>query len=522
MAPLTLLLAVLLAALGPAPARAQAPPPATAPPATAPVFLEPGHWGWDVARRLVGLGLAPASADPAAAPVTVPHLRRLLLDGLALLEAGGGGREPGLHGRLAAWLELLEAETSAPAALARLRLETGYSVLRGEALAGDGYFADGPDPDWEGAATLPGVSSPVGLVAASGYLGRQVSWDVHAGRVGGDWAVPSATLAAALGPLDLWAGRRRLHYGAGRGGGTVAGSGWSAAPELTRRSLHSLDGAGLQVRHPFRLPGALGHLGEIRLEAAGGRLPANGVVEEPFVAFGRVSLTPHPRFTLGVDRGAIFGGKGNPVTARRLVGLLAGVHGGEGGEFENQVVSLLARVRPPLGAVPLQLFLEWGMDDTAGAIRDAPAIVAGADLAAVPGVQALALGAEFTRFPRSCCGNPIWYRNVFFRGSWADRGRPFAHPLGGHGREILAHGRLDLPAAGVSVRADGFMRTRGEENLFVPGREGRSRGGTLRIDFRLPAGVGVWLDGALEQGAGWSSRRAALVVHRSLRPTLPH
>jgi hypothetical protein len=470
----------------------------------APLFLEPGHWSAEALRRLGSMGLLPPAADPAMAPLTRDHVRTSLEHALERAqEAGRGGTAElirGYHSRL-------EAEAAADRPLEVLRLGGGWLTAVGEARGGDGYFHE---EDWQGAQPLRDASGPIGLVEAGGRLSR-FSAAATAGIVGEEWVVATAFVAAAVGPFDVWGGRRRLHYGAGRGGGTVLGSGTQAGSAVTLRTLYSFEGAGAHVREPFHFPGFLRFLGASRVEAVIGQLPRNGNVDRPWVAFGRLIGQPFsPRVTLGVNRGAIFGGDGNPVTFGRLGGLLIGLHGGEGGEFENQVFSTVIRYRPPLGRLPLEIYSEWGMDDTAGAVRDMPAVVAGIDVAAVPGLPALSLGLERTTYPESCCGNPIWYRSIFFRGSWADEGRLFAHPLGGHGREWLLHAGLDLPQHGVLIRGRALRRYRGGENLFSPGRTGRSHAAEGSIEWDPGARTRVQLDGLLEDGAGWRTHRVSL------------
>jgi hypothetical protein len=473
----------------------------------APIFLDPGHWGWDVARRLNATGHAPAASDPAVAPMTRQHLA-------ALLTAADSAAPAEFSRLVAGWRRLLGEEAATEGLLAGANLRAGWTHAQGEALAGDGYFMF---DDWEGAQPLPHASTPAVGVKAHGFLLPELAWSVHAGYAAGRPAVRSALLTSAVGPLDVWAGRRPLQYGIGRGGATVIGGSLGDVPEIAQRTRYTFQGAGLQVRDPFRFPSVLRFLGPTRIEAALGRMAVVGRVNAPWVAFGRITSTPFSdRLTLGVNRGAIFGGEGVPITPGRLFGLLYGAHGGDGGEFENQVFSTIASFRPPLGRwLPLLLYVEWGMDDTAGAVRDTPGIVAGADLGAVPGADGLALGLERSNFSQSCCGNPIWYRHIFYRGSWADQGRLFAHPLGGHGREWLAHARLDLPAHGVWLRTDLFDRTRGHENVFAPERMGRSRGASIALEARITPAWALRLDGSYERGQEWDSSRLSAIVTRS-------
>jgi hypothetical protein len=513
------LLAALLLVAAAAPAAAQSPPgqPAaavdTAESVVAPVFLEPGHWAWGALRRLHVAGLAPAMSDPAVAPVTLRQAM-LVFDASAAraLEAGHAG----LAAQAGDYAGALTRESRWGAPLAALHVRAGWTVAAGEALAGDGYTRD---VDWEGAQPIGDARSAAVAVSAHGWATPWLAWSLDAGHLADELRVVGATLGASAGPVDLWAGRRRLHYGVGRGGGTVLGAGIDDVPDVAFRTLYDFEGIGIHVRDPFHYPWLLRFLGESRVEMVAGRLPRKGQVRRPYVIFGRLFSTPFsPRFTLGVNRGAIFAGEDIPVTFGRMLGLLAGMHGGEHGEFENQVFSAIARYRPPLGPLPLEAYVEVGMDDTAGAIRDVPGIIGGFDLGPLPSLPALSVGVERTHIAESCCGNTIWYRNVFYGGAWADRGRLIAHPLGGHGDEWLGHARIDLPERGVFLRGEVFVRRRGHENLFAPEREGRSGGAGVVAEYRPGRGTSLRVDGVLERGRAWDLHRFSVMLSHALAP----
>ncbi|HSJ24056.1 MAG TPA: capsule assembly Wzi family protein [Longimicrobiales bacterium] len=491
-------LVVALLLLPPLPAGAQ----------RAPVFVEPGHWTWDAIRRLSVAGLAPPAGDHALAPVTVGHALHVFSHAE---DSARSADRPFLGALAAGYRAMLELEGDTAGLVAASQLRAGWTGVRGEARGGDGYLEV---EDWEGAQVLPGVQRPAVAWRGHGYIRPWLAWSADAGYLAGDAVVRSAVVSAAAGPLDLWVGRRRLHYAIGRGGGTVVGGARNETPDVAHRTTYTFQGIGAHVRDPFHFPGFLRFLGADRVEVAVGRMARVGRVDRPWVAFGRLMGSPFTeRLTLGINRGAIFGGDGIPITPGRLAGLIIGLHGGEGGEFENQVFSTLVAFRPPLGVgVPLEFYVEWGMDDTAGAVRDVPAIVAGLDLAAVPGLPTMALAVERTSYAESCCGNPIWYRHIFYRGSWADEGRLFAHPLGGHGTEWLAHVRVDRPDDGLMFRVDGFRRDRGHENLFAPDRTGRSLGGSVAAELQVAGGTRMRLDGAWERGKEWDDVRAAIFL----------
>jgi hypothetical protein len=256
----------------------------------------------------------------------------------------------------------------------------------------------------------------------------------------------------------------------------------------------------------------------MRLEFFGSRIENGDRITAPWFGAARLAVEPHPRLMMGITRADIFGGKGNsPTTLRSVAKMLVGSHAGEEGEYNNEVFSADLRYRPPLGALPLVVYVEWGMDDSAGAWRSVPGRVLGVELAAVPGLSQIALGVERTAFGGSCCGNTIWYRNWSLRGGWTDDGRPLGHPLGGHGTEWLTHARADLLDARLRLDVRLFQRDRGEENLFAPQREGRSRGTRVAVEGQHGSGLRLFLHGALEEGdSGWRETAARLGVQFAL------
>ncbi|HEX6132522.1 MAG TPA: capsule assembly Wzi family protein [Longimicrobiales bacterium] len=473
----------------------------------APVFLEPGHWSWDAIRRLSTAGLAQPAADPMDAAITVQHARAVFTHAAEVAEATG---RADLADLACAWLRRLEAEADSSGVLAAAAVGAGWTAASGEVLAGEGYFTG---EDFTGAQPLSATNGPAAVLAAHGHITRWLSWNVQGGRLAGQWVVPAATLGFALGPFDAWGGRRRLHYGAGRGGAIVLGSGIDDVSTFAHRTLDTFEGIGIHVREPFDFPWFLHALGPARVELAIGRISRNGLIDAPWVAFGRITASPFgDRFALGLNRGSIFGGEDNPVTLRRLLEMIGGLHGAG---FENQVFSVVMRYRPPLGSVPLEAYLEFGADDTAGALDDVPTYIVGVDVGALPGLPAVSLGLEHTRFSGSCCGNPQWYRNVFFRGSWSDEGRLFAHPLGGHGYEWRAHARLDRPGT-MTLRVDGFMRRRGHENLFAPERHGYAFGSLMGAELQRGR-TALRLEGGVEWGASWDRYRVSVMLSRALQ-----
>lgn len=469
-------------------------------------MLEADHWAHAAIQRLEAWGAVPVIYARGA-----PSLGQA--EALRLLRAAAAAAEDPVVARAAhAYAERLQEEI-VPAiggaadsfdpvfghrSIGWIGLEFGDR--RGDVLAGIGYDNA---TDWTGARPVPGERGGRAELGWSAVPHRAVALEATMSVDGEGAALRSGQVTFVGRGVGVWAGRRTVGYATGSSGGIVL-------------SPATFDAVGLFLASPLELPGILRHLGPIRFETFLTRIENGDRIANPWFWAMRGVLSPHPRVRLGATRGIQFGGEGNsPLTPRTFAYMLIGKHSGEQGEFDNQVVSVDLRVRPPLGRIPLVVYIEWGLDDSAGAWMDVPATVVGAELAALPGIPTVTAGIERVRFAGACCGNTIWYRNWSLRGGWSHGGHPTGHPIAGHGREWAGRIGLDALDARLRLEARGFLRERGEENLFAPEREGRSHGGQATLRLRIGERFDLLADGAVERGRGdWrrSSASAALRV----------
>jgi hypothetical protein len=449
--------------------------------------LVPGdHWSVETLRRLHGLGLVRDRLDPGQGRFTAAEVAAGLADALAALEPDSPLRRV-LAGEAARFAEEFGRGPVGEERRPQLRglVGGGIEARSGLLAPGTGYFHE----TWTGPAGIADRRAPIVVNRLSLSPAPAVAVAL---TVAGSYPAPALRelyVGVQRGRVGAWAGRRVERYGPGAGGNLVL------AGEVP------FDGAGASLRLPDALPGPLRLLGPIRVRSFVSRLDENGPVRGPWFWGARASGAPHERFGIAVSRAAVFGGDGaEPVTLRNVTYMLIGKHGSGGSGFENQVVAADAWYRPPLPGLPVTTYIEWGMEDSAGAWKNAPAFLVGAHLAAVPGAPALWLRGEWTSFARSCCGNPMWYRHHFFHGGWVAGAVPLGHRLGGHGREwALTAGAT---AADSRVRAAGtWLRTwRGEENLYAPDRAGVTQGGRLDLELRPRRHLGVRVGGVAEIG----------------------
>jgi hypothetical protein len=358
------------------------------------------------------------------------------------------------------------------------------------------------EPDRTGVLPVEDRTGFAGALDLRASLGRHLALAARPALRGGDAEWERFEAVAGWGPLALSAGRQPVGYGYGAGGGVIL----SGAVALDRVQL--------STTRPFTLPWVLRHLGPVSLHAFGSRLGGERHRERRPYAWGASgAVRPHPRFTLSVHRAAMFGGRNGDsvyaVTPGRILDMLIGRVEGIG--FENQEVSAEARLRLPTERfLPATVYVEWGSEDAAGSWMDVPGRVMGVYLPALPALPQVALGVERAAFAPSCCGNPSWYRHLFFPGAWAAGDLPLGRELGGHGSELLLYAEAELLDSRLRLAGRGFRREREAENLFVPGREGRSTGVSAELLWRLGSGADLRLRGAREAGEEWSQHALEL------------
>lgn len=502
-----------------------------APPPQASPLVRPDHWSWAAARRLDVLGLAPRGYDRGRSLRTRRELAWLFERALAgaeqdrpalagmvrgyrdrfreefgdVLGAGAPAEEAVGGAPAPSPADAPEGSSSLAAGTARRfsgALTGGFERLVGRVATGVGIAAP---TDWTGALPMPDTVTPFLApelaVVASSHLSLHGEPVLRSGGIG----LRDADLVAVLGPLGAWAGRRTVRFGPGEWGGIVLGD---RVP---------LDGFGGFLAQPIHFPWLLRAMGPIQIESFFSKVYGGDRIRDPFFVAFRGTMAPVGRLTVGLNRAAMFGGRGNaPITFENMKFLLLGGTGGgstgTNGGFANDVLSVDVSYRPPLERwLPVVLYGEWGTDDQGGMFVKAPGVIAGVRTGAVPGATWLSLGVERTSFRHSnTTFNTPWYRNWSLRNGWADGGVPVGEPLGGEGTELLGTASADLFDARLLVTARAFRRERGEQNLYAPQRMGVSHGGQLRLDVRLRPDVQLLLDALAERGAGdaWRTSQA--------------
>ena len=473
-------------------------------PAASP-FLSPEHWSHDALERLQGAGLIDDGFDPAGAGVT-------------RLEAYQRFREASVSAQEGApeWLELVQAYQERFAeefpGTARLGVEeTRGPTLEATLTAGVESHQNRLQPrhyresvDAFQTRELRDHTEPAGGMGLSVLMPTDgaVSFGAH-----GTLQLPADRVSASeaygvllIGRVGVWGGRRALAFGSANGGSVVLSG------DLP------FDGAGLFMTDGVRLPGVLSHLGAFRFETAFAHLDSAGEVDNPWLFGTRLSLSPHPRIRIGLNRAAVFGGDHTLVPAAtfgRVAKTIAGIDTDEEGRanFEDQIASLDLWLAPNLGSLPLVIYGEWGVEDLSESRTEQPAVTGGIRVPAFPGALWLNLGVEHTRFDAGDGTGRAWYDHRVF-GTWTDDGSVRGHELGGEGNELRVFAGADLVDARLRIDTRVFTRNRKAGNLFAPDRMGSSKGGGLTVRWRLSPSLDLETSGVIESGSDWTESAA--------------
>lgn len=432
------------------------------PPPASPL-LPPDHWAVHAADRLEQLGLVDRWL-PAQKAVPIQAVAEALADGVQ----NARRRRPDLLDEVTSWFQRFTYE---------FRLTEGTPSVFG-AHMGVGYEwghvrpVAVPSPLPAALHLEAPPSSPYVELGASGGIGPHFA-------LGGTFAVdrsdarfPDYEAVAALGPFALSVGRARVGYGFMETGGLVFSG------------LDPLDRIEIMTTAPLQFPGALSVLGLFTIDTFLSRLTE---ARHPYsaVLWGTsLQWRPHQRFTVGVQRGFMFGGA--PWAGRPLLNDVEDLLAPWINEVGNNVYSLGARWRLPTEALlPLTFRAEWGTDDNPRDAVKAPGLNVGLSTPRLPGIPA-SLGVEYA-FIGHVTSRPDfpWYSHGQYVGGWATGEGPFGDPLGGNGNAVRVTATVFEPRSQVRATVTAWTERRFQLNLYGPGS---SRTLGARGDLVVPLG----------------------------------
>lgn len=457
--------------------------------------LSADHWAYAALDRLAAAGWIEPGRFDGARPMSVAAVGAVLEEAAHRAERAefdGTGAHPGGRPRRAmaafareVWARFQQEFPAADDAATSAWL--GYEERRDD------------DEPWRGTVLSPRIHwMPAASVGVSyeprvRFSGSDAASVEHA-RFG---------VATRVRSVLLFAGRERLAFETGATGG------------VTLSDAAALDGVGLRLAEPVTLPFVgpvhgllyLSRFGEDSLGSTSG-----------FGAF-RLALSPAPWLQLHLNRTILVARRirGMEMSAGDLLLMLVGKHTA----FEDQRASVGVRLRTNVAGWPVQPYLEWGFEDTAGVDED-PGIVTGIYLPFVPFAPGVSLRYEYTAFGEHAQLFPgaefqprAWYHHASgIRDRYLDdAGTPIGHPLGGYGFEHRVQVGGWVHDARLRLTVEAYRRHREEGNLLYDDRPGTSLGATADLHYALVAGGAVTIGFATEHGAaGWAARNVRVGV----------
>jgi hypothetical protein len=463
--------------------------PASATPAASP-FLPPDHWAVEALERLDALGLV-SGWMPAQKSVPVLAVAAALDAAAAEAETSA----PSLTAIIGRWRARLVQEWPGivnSRAVLRARIAVGARV--GDATE------DPAKPVPAGPSALRLVDptdTPYALAGAAVRVGAHVAAAATVRFDGRGAELTDADVVASGGWMGLAVGRARPGVGFSRGSGVVV----SGEAVIDRFELFTT--------RPIALPALLGRAGAVTADSFVARLREPRHAGTSLLWASSVRWRVHPRLTLGAARAVMFGGDpwDDLPAWDRTRALVAGRN-----FRENNVHAVSARWRMPTeGVLPLTLEVDWGSDDDPLAAVKVPGIVAGLS-APMLGRLPITIGVEYAFFGRFCCREPWksapWYTHYDYPGGWVTGQVPIGDALGGDGRALRVRATLDDGSA-VRISTAAWAQERFGMNLYSPQAGGRSAGGELSAELRLPRSS-VELRGIHERGPRWHATQAAI------------
>lgn len=218
------------------------------------------------------------------------------------------------------------------------------------------------------------------------------------------------------------------------------------APLTFSNNAEPTKNAKLSSVHPFRLPGILRFLGEIRTEIVLGKLGGQSYTWRPWFNAQKLSFKLTENLELGFSRWSVFWGLGHPITAGSFIDNFLSVTSptGSGGlqraDPGDRKSGFDFRYRVPGLRNWLTLYSDSYSDDDPSPLA-APrraAISPGIYLTRVPGVSKLDLRVEApsTMLMRGDIGGTFLYYNNQYHGSNTNYGYLLGNSVGRDGRAI--------------------------------------------------------------------------------------
>ncbi|HEY3441173.1 MAG TPA: capsule assembly Wzi family protein [Paludibaculum sp.] len=278
-------------------------------------------------------------------------------------------------------------------------------------------------------------------------------------------------------PLEAFAGVRVANFEVSVGKQSLFYGPSQGAPLSLSNNAEPTKNAKLTMVHPYRLPGALRLLGEIRAELVIGKLGGHRYAWRPWFNSAKLTFKLTENLELGFSRWSILWGTGHPITAGSLARNIFSLSStgtdyqlGDEADPGDRKAGFDFRYRVPGLRNWLTIYSDSYSDDDLSPLA-APrraAISPGLLLSRVPGLPNLSLRAEAvstTPLAGDRGGTFLYYNSQYHSGN-TNYGMLLGNSIGRDGRAIQAWGTYWLSAR---TKVEASYRQAKISSWFLPG-----------------------------------------------------
>jgi hypothetical protein len=237
---------------------------------------------------------------------------------------------------------------------------------------------------------------------------------------------------------------------------------------------------------PVLLPWVLKYLGPFNFTLFTTKLEKDRKdVPEPYILGTRLNFKPLPYIEIGLEKTAMFGGKGRPEGLKTWWYSFIGRGNKVNGiNSSDQRAGFDVKLTLPFKLQPLQLYAEADGEDEAGGLPTKWAYVTGIYLPRLLNLDRIGFRAEYATDHVS--GHPnVWYNNFIYTAGYTYEGRIIGHHMGTDSKDIFLETSYLIPEKNGKLS---LFYDREEHNLSHRIREKKDEVG-LTADLEIMKGL---------------------------------
>jgi len=246
----------------------------------------------------------------------------------------------------------------------------------------------------------------------SGYISPEVLYQKDRGSL----RLKEAYGVLSFGRLNFIFGKQAMWWGPGWGGSIILSD--NADPFVQVR---------IENNYPWLIP----YLGLFKFHFFITRLGKNRIVPEPYLWGLRLEFKPNPRFTIGLSRTALLGGKGRSATLATWIKSFLARDENTSKEPGDQRAGFDVKLSVPNKWIPFETYLEAEGEDEAGGLPYKWAFISGIYFPKVPKLKGFSLRLEYASTDKA------WYIHHIYRSGYTYKSKIIGYYIGRDARSFL-------------------------------------------------------------------------------------